>query len=236
MSAEEVQNGGNKFLIDESGVTEIQNTDVVPYQQGEDDLSKLIYQATELRIVDAESEGQAARLLGVIKKEIKLANESKDNILKPMNKSRASVLSQWHQIVDPLTNCLELLGKGMGRYKVEEKRKRAELQRKEDAEYNKKMEEHRKKALESSDENITAVAPPVPTIIAEPSKTIKEGGVTVSMVDTLLNENIRILDIMKVPRELCTPNLKLIRKRIESGVREIPGVKWEIVKRPKVRV
>ncbi len=227
--------GRNKFPIDKSRGTKL-HTAVVPYQSGEGDLSKLIHQATELQIVDAESEAKATQLLGAIKKEIKTADDAKDRILKPMNESRASVLSQWHQIVDPLKGCLEFLGGGMGKYCAEEERKRNALQAIADAEHNRKIDEHRKAALKSSDENVTAVAPPVPVIIEQKSKQVKTAGTTVSMVNTLLNDNIRILDVEKVPRELCVPDMKLIRKRIESGIGAIPGVQWEYVLRPKVRV
>ncbi len=229
MSAQEgVQNGGSKFLIDESGVTEI--------QKHEDDITRITGEAKDWVIKDERDEVYAVELLGEIKKHQKNAKKDHDDLIKPLNEHKKKLMDYYHKVIDPLSRAESLLKQRMGEYHAEEERKRKELQAKKDAEYNKQMEEHRKKALESSDENVTAVAPPVPVIIEEKPKQVKTAGVTVSMVDTLLNDNIRILDIMKVPRELCTPDLKLIRKRIESGIREIPGVRWEIVKRPKVRV
>ncbi len=227
-AAEEVQNGGNEFLIDESGVTEI--------QKYEDDTTRVIREAESWTIRDTQDNVYATKLLGELKIMINSAIEQKDRIIKPWNESKNNYLKQFKEYIDPLKRAREVLGRCMTAYDTKIRREDDERQRLIDVETNRKQEEHRIKVLESADQNITAPPPPVPEIIKQKSTQIKTGSTTVSMVDTLLNENIRILDVLKVPRELCTPNLKLIRKRIESGIREIPGVKWEIVKRPKVRV
>ena len=65
------------------------------------------------------------------------------------------------------------------------------------------------------------VEPPGALSVPNVTKTSRANMGTVTYRDDL---DIRVVDPVKVPRDLCQPSLPLIRARVRSGVTNIPGV------------
>lgn len=138
--------------------------------------------------------------------------------MKPLNDQVKAINDRFKTSLRPLEETEAKVKRLISNYTLEQDRLRREKERELQEAHAKEMAKQEKAAEKSGEDFIPSVAPS----IAQAAPTIKtESGKTT----TVKVWKFEIVDAAQVPREYLEVNESLIRKAVQAGAREIPGVR-----------
>lgn len=185
-----------------------------------------IEQALELSrgegLTDVATDDDASNVVAVLGRIVgarRLADEQRKAITKPLNDRKREIDNRFKELAGPLEGAERALKDALAahRRKVEGERRariaREERNRRErQARENERAEkEHREPARHEA-----------PRIDPEPEATMRSGGHAATVRKVWKYE---LLDVAELPREYLTADLPAIRKAVNDGARDIPGVR-----------
>ena len=172
--------------------------------QNSDDLRKAV---NELEVNSKEKEMSATELTGKIVEYKKLVNKKRKELTDPLEKIKKMFISEANSIIEPLTKLEKILrDKNIAYHNYLE-----DQAEKERIKHEKKME----KAIENN--KPMPVEKPV-----EVEKNVKSESSTMSYKKTW---TFTITDASKLPAEYLVPDVVKIRKMVQAGIRDIPGIR-----------
>lgn len=211
----------------------MENNQLQPLQDQEvaqlrDDANGLLYKAEEVAaITELAHEQRAVEFLAQVKHRAKIVEEKRKSYTDPLNAVIKKIKADFDTITDPLSQAEVVVKKGIQTFRDaeafrEKERVRKEAEEKARAEINKIQNGDVSAAtIEKAQEASAAVQ--AANVEAPRTVTTQTG-----QLRTRKDWKFEVLDAAAVPRELCTPDPKLIREAVKNGAREIAGVKiWE---------
>lgn len=175
--------------------------------------------AKNLTVVSAEELEIASNLISYVAKLKKKLEAARKKIVKPHNDFVKGVNNSFKKRMEPLDEARKIIETKILEYrKAEQERVRKEQEALRKA----AEEEQKKRAQEAEEKGLEPPAPAVVPYVAPPEKSVKAGLGTVTAKKTWAFE---IVDESQIPREYLTVDEKKIRAAVQSGVREIAGVK-----------
>lgn len=175
--------------------------------------------ADELVVTGDEELGEASNLISYVAKLKKQLEAAREKIVTPHNDYVKKVNEMFKRRMLPLDQARTAIeGKILQYRRAEQERIRKEQEALRKA----AEEEQRKRAQEAEEKGTEPPAPAAVPYIAPPEKSVKAGLGTVTAKKTWTFE---VADEGQVPREYLVVDDKKIRAAVQSGVREIPGVK-----------
>jgi len=222
-----------RFIIDSEAEEPIEVLDHLPaqYRDLEDEHTRIVREAQELVINDDSSERAAISMLGSIEVFFERDKDTYNELIKPFKDQVKKIDTHHKDHIAPVKEADAIIRSKLADWYIEQDRRRDVAQAEYDREFNRQQEAYSRRVVDAADENITATPPPVPTIVPKHAKTTKVDDVSVTMVE---DYDYDCIDEDKVPRDLCSPDIKKVRARHKSGVREIPG--YRITRKINTRV
>jgi hypothetical protein len=191
--------------------------------------TEILESAKRIQIIDEKTQGEIISLGGEASKLVKIVTAKRKEVTLNAEDFVQAVKGIANMITDPLTEAVQI-SKGKNNIyqtRVELERRNAEKLAKEAAA--KLQADIDKEAKANGVAAPQVVAPAIPAAI---KKVRTESGTTAYQakrtVATILNEN-------EVPREYCSPDMKLINDAVKQGVTQIPGVKIEEISETRYR-
>lgn len=165
-------------------------------------------------VTDADSKRNAENLQIGAKTAYKRAEAKQKELLEPIKEADGRIRDLFRPYLTKLKECIGKLDKALGDYHAEELR----LAREEQEHI---MAEQAAKLAEAKETGEVVDLQPASIVAQAPAKTSQADMGSMGYRDAL---EIQIVQPDLVPRDLCEPSMSKIRKRAESGVKEIPGV------------
>lgn len=185
-------------------------------------LANVKAQADSLKVVDDPTASQATAIAGDVKRLAKSIDLRRKELIEEPSSYVKAVNSMAKMFTEPAGEIETLLKRKLSAFQSQrelERRKAEEEIRKAQAELYKKQQAEAKAA------HVEPPPPPAPIPIKAE---------TVTRSDTGASAHVRkvwkadVVDESQVPREFCSPDMKLINQAVKGGVREIAGVRiWE---------
>ena len=175
--------------------------------------------ASALQVRDDASASIATAMAGNVKRLSKSIDEQRKSLVEEPNAYVKAVNSMAKMFTEPAGQIERLLKDKLGGYHAQrelERRKAEEEIRKAQAEIYRKQQEEAKAA------NIEPPPPPVPIPIKAETVTRSDTGASAHVRKVWKAE---IVDAGQVPREFCSPDMRLINEAVKGGIREILGVR-----------
>ena len=169
--------------------------------------------AEKCSVTDADSKRNAENLLIGARAAEKRAKATQAELLEPIRESEKKVRALFKPYLEKLSICIGRLNTALDAYHAQEAKAAQEEQ-------NRIMAEQAHKVAEARETGEVVELPTV-TILAGPAKTSRPDMGAVTYRD---DYDIQIVQPDLVPRDLCDPSMTKIRKRVQSGVKDIPGV------------
>lgn len=179
----------------------------------------------EITITNQDEFLQAGDVLKLCKDKIKEVDEERKSYTTPLDEAKKRLMAKAKAITEPIEEYIEKINKAMSDWHIEQDKIRKEEEErieKEKYDYYKKCQEEGKMP---SDIDLMTKQPEVID-----TKTTKGNIATTSMVETW---DFEIINPEEVERQYCSPDERLIRQAIKSGVREIKGIKITQSYKPK---
>jgi hypothetical protein len=187
-------------------------------------LEQIEVQVQTAEIATDEDLGKAADLTKYIQTQLKVGDEKRLEFTRPLDEQKATVMNFWNPIKKRLEKAKADLGKKITAYQVEaEKRKREEEAERRRIEEEQALERAEQLESEGKTEAASAVMD-IATKEAPKKKTApKRGAMASSSIRT--RWVFEVEDESKVPREYLIVDSALVRKAVDAGAREIPGIR-----------
>ena len=208
---------------------------------GDEALGTAITSLAEIATVNRQGEAHRKRLVG------------------PLNEHTKKINDVFHLVLDPVAEAERIVKRKIGDYQLERRRKAEEAARLAELERRRLEAE----ALQRAEEAVRAAqaaseAPTLPLFVerqeqavatagaaqeaaakaaapiltpAPPAKTVQVGGAKATVKTRW---TFKLTDFQKVPRAFLVLNETSVRKALDAGIREIPGL--DIVEEPEVSV
>lgn len=211
----------------------MENNTLQPLQDAEvaqlrEDANGLLYKAEDVAaITELAHEQRAVEFLAQVKHRSKIIDEKRKSYTDPLNAVIKKIKADFDTILDPLAQAEQVVKKGIQKFRDaeafrEKERVRLEAEAKARAEINKiQRGDISAETIEKAQEASVAVT----AANAEAPRTVTTD---TGQLRTRKDWKFEIVDASAVPRELCTPDPKLIREAVKNGAREVPGLRiWE---------
>jgi len=187
-----------------------------------DKLANVKAQANGLKVVDDPTASQATAIAGDVKRLAKSIDQRRKGLIEEPSGYVKAVNSMAKMFTEPAGEIETLLKRKLSAFQSQrelERRKAEEEIRKAQAELYKKQQAEAKAA------HVEAPPPPAPIPIKAETVTRSDTGVSAHVRKVWKAE---VVDESQVPREFCSPDMKLIDQAVKGGIREIAGVRiWE---------
>lgn len=165
------------------------------------------------RVTNSDEQKQAEDLLISARYALKEAEETRKELTRPLDDSKARIITLFRPYTDRLQAGIAALNQELGTY-------RNRLLALATAQQQQAMEEQALRMREA--QHTGEVVDLVDALhIPDVAKTSRSNLGTVTYQDAY---DIQIIDPGRVPRDLCDPSMPRIRARVKSGVTDIPGV------------
>jgi len=185
------------------------------------DGEKLLTQAEDLEIKTEDNQAEAVNIVGKIGKLIKKVDARAKEETEPYREYTAKVNAPRKKIIDALTEAKRILNSKLGQFSAKLRLER-EKQKKKMEKASKKLQAELNKDAEKSGVSAPTVAP---VDLPKERAKVRGSSATGYVKKTLKFE---IVDAGKIPQRYWVINEALIRKDVNAGVKEIPGVRiWE---------
>jgi len=182
-------------------------------------LAEVKANADSLRVRDDASATVATAIAGDVKRLSKSIDQRRKELVDEPNAYVKAVNSMAKMFTEPAGQIERLLKDKLSGYQAQrelERRKQEEEIRKAQAELYRRQQEEAKTA------NVEPPPPPVPIPIKAETVTRSDTGASAHVRKVWKAE---IVDAAQVPREFCSPDMKLINEAVKGGIREIQGVR-----------
>lgn len=187
-----------------------------------------IEQQARTMTVTADTLDDAANALASIARLKKGIEERRVSWVKPLNDTVKKVNDWFKSVAAPLESADKLLRGKIQTYQAEEARRRRE----EEERLRKLAEKEHAKQVAKAERKGEEPPPPPPTVVVPgPATTIRSSAGTVSTTKVW---DFEIVDESQIPREFLMVDTTKIRKVVQAGLRNIPGVR--IYERDQLRV
>lgn len=174
---------------------------------------QVIFDFTETSAVhDAETKRNAENLIIGAKTALKRAKAVQADLVAPMLEGEKRIRALFKPYLEKLGLCVDRIDKALGVYHNQEL-----IRAREEQEHILGLE-----AQKIAEANITGeIVEPTRVEVPTPAKTSRADMGSVTYREGF---DIQVVQPELVPRDLCDPSMSKIRKRVESGIRDIPGV------------
>jgi len=182
-----------------------------------------------LEVIDDETKTLAVSLIGDAKRFIKIVDKRQDEIIEAPKRWMAAVKNIASVLAKPLQEAAVSGALKVSTYnsKVELARREAEKKAQEEAA---KLQAKINKQAEKK--GVEAPVVPVPVIPPASTTTKTDTGTTAYEVKRWI---AIVHQSAEVPREYCSPDMKLINEAVKNGVRTIPGVEIKEISETRFR-
>lgn len=192
--------------------------------------STLVARATKLKIESNQDLSKSTSILADISGSKKQIETMRKSFTQPLNESLKNINGFFKKLEKPLTDATAIIKtkiltfhQEQERIKAEEEAKQRELARKaeelarkaEEEKNKKKAEELAKKAQEMQEK-----AMEIPAEVATTTQGVRGGATTIKKI-----WKFQIIDKKAIPHEYLMPDEQAIRRAIQAGLRDLPGVK-----------
>lgn len=198
------------------------------------DLTLLMTQAEGIDVFDAETNGKASDTLKPLKVKAKWLDERRKDFTRPWDDIKTAIKTQFDKRINLVDEVRKKLEKKMSTYEAEESaRRRKEEEEKRAAEV-KQLEENKKDQIEAAAESNNAdlldaaieTEEQIKVKQAEPVQVAKVKAYgEVTQTTWRNNWKYEVIDETLVPAELKSTDKKKVMDKIDSGTREIPGLR-----------
>lgn len=232
------------------------DTELAPYRQA---AVRFRQEAEALAIGSDEVLGLAITSLAAIATVNRNGDAHRKRLVGPLNEHAKKINELFHVVLDPVAEAERIIKRKIGEYQLEQKRKAEEAARAAERERQRLEAEALRRAEEAARAATAASeAPTVPLFVerqeqavatagaaqeaaakaaapiltpAPPPKTIQVGGARATVKTRWI---FKLTDFQKVPRAFLVLNETAVRKALDTGIREIPGL--DILEEPEVSV
>jgi len=165
-------------------------------------------------ITSTEEQRNAEDMLIHARQSLRDVEAKRKELLKPVNETRDRINALFKPLTERLEMGIFVVNKALQEYHSRQSKEAEELRLMALAEQAAKM-------AEAKDTGEVVEVYQAADIPEAPAKTSRAHLGTVTYRE---DYDVFIVDPLKVPRELCDPNMSRIRARVKSGVTDIPGV------------
>jgi len=181
-------------------VKPVSHTEIVKIQNQN---KPVISKAEALVIKVSDDESAAYKILQAIKERMKLVEDKRTSITKPMNKSLKEVNALFKTLSEPLKTADKIIRDKILAFRTKREEQAAKRQEKLIA-----------RAEEEEDENIAEA-------LADKAAAVQAN---VGESQTMKRWTFKVIDIKKVPRQYLVLDSVAVRDAIRDGERQIPGI------------
>lgn len=185
-------------------------------------LAEVKAQADGLKVADDVTASQATSIAGNVKRLSKSIDQRRKELIEEPSAYVKAVNSMARLFTEPAGEIETLLKRKLSTFQTQrelERRKAEEEIRKAQAEL------YRKQQAEAKAAHVEPPPAPVPIPIKVETVTRSDTGASAHVRKVWKAE---VVDESQVPREFCSPDMKLINQAVKGGIREIGGVRiWE---------
>lgn len=184
--------------------------------------------AKDLEVITAEADTYtiqsqndiaiATDFLVKVKARAKRIEELRQFFVKPLNDQVKAINDRFKAVIRPLEEIEARVKRSISDYTLEQERLRREEERKLQELHAKEMAKQEKAAEKAGTEFVPSVAPKIEKSM--PSVKTESGKTT-----TIKVWKFEVIDAAAVPREYLVVDETLIRKAVQAGERDIPGVR-----------
>jgi hypothetical protein len=179
----------------------------------------------EIVITNQDEFLQAGDVLKLCKDKIKEVDEERKSYTAPLDEAKKRLMAKAKAITEPIEAYIDKINKAMSDWHIEQNKIRKE----EEERIEKEKDDYYKKCQEDG-----TMPKDIDLMTKQPeaieTKTTRGNIATTSMVETW---DFEIINPEEVERQYCSPDEKIIRQAIKSGVREIKGIKITQSYKPK---
>lgn len=177
-------------------------------------------------ITDEASLKAVIELLGTLSHARKLIDAERTAASQPHHETWKMILAEFNELSAPIKGREAMVKEAIEEYNAEQKKKADDERKRQERLARERQEREDVRAEKEEREPIEHKPPPVP----EPPKTMRaDSGAKVTMRK---QRTFEIVDEGQLPREYLTPDMQAIRKAVNAGVTEIPGVKVDVKEVP----
>lgn len=179
----------------------------------------------EITITNQDEFLQAGDVLKLCKDKIKEVDEERKSYTAPLDEAKKRLMAKAKAITEPIEAYIDKINKAMSDWHITQDKIRKE----EEERIEKEKDDYYKKCQEDG-----TMPKDIDLMTKQPeaieTKTTRGNIATTSMVETW---DFEIINAEEVERQYCSPDERLIRQAIKSGVREIKGIKITQSYKPK---
>jgi hypothetical protein len=167
----------------------------------------------DLKVASPEEQKNAEDLLISARQAWRSADEKRKELTRPLDEAKRRIMELFKPHMARLETGINILNRQLTAYHES----LVALQREEE----RRALEAQAARMREAQETGELVGPPETLSVPNVTKTSRAHMGTVTYRDDL---DIRVVEPAKVPRDLCEPSMALIRARVKSGLKDIPGV------------
>ena len=182
------------------------------------DLEVITAEADTYTIQSQKDIAIATEFLVKVKARAKRIEELRQFFVKPLNDQVKAINDRFKAVIKPLEEIEAKVKRSISDYTLEQERLRREEERKLQELHAKEMAKKEKAAEKAGTEFVPTVAPKIEKSM--PSVKTESGKTT-----TIKVWKFEVTEAAAVPREYLVVDETLIRKAVQAGAREIPGVR-----------
>jgi len=182
------------------------------------DIEVIQSEADTYTIQSQQDVAVATEFLVKVKGRAKRIEELRQFFVKPLNDQAKAINERFKASLKPLEEIEAKVKRSISDFTLEQERKRQEEERKLQEQHAKEMAKQEKQAEKTGEDFVPSAAP----TIAAPSGPVRSSSGTASTPKVWKFE---VVDPTLVPRDYLEVNESLIRKAVNGGTRDIPGVR-----------